>query len=115
LVDVQGYLDTLRRVEEMKGLSLIPAHAPAGEDLSLLARKNIEKVEEILELVVSLCREPCCLEDVIQKVFSHYQLTMDFTQYALVGSTLRSYVSYLRNQGRIEPFFQENRLLWRAV
>ena len=115
LVDPEAYLDTLHKVGEMKGRVCIPAHAPAGEDMSLLVQKNIETVEEILELVVSLCKEPCCLEEIIQGVFRHYHLTMDFTQYALVGSTLRSYISCLRKQGRIEPFFQEERLWWRAL
>ena len=40
---------------------------------------------------------------------------MNFEQYVLVGSTVRSYLSYLRDTGRIEPSFQDNRLVWQAV
>ncbi|WP_347559813.1 hypothetical protein [Clostridium sp. AM58-1XD] len=39
---------------------------------------------------------------------------MDFTQYALVGSTIRSYLSYLHDRGMTEASFAENKLKWKA-
>jgi hypothetical protein len=39
---------------------------------------------------------------------------MDWNQYVLVGSTLRSYLAYLLDQGRLSAEFVENRLLWVA-
>ena len=54
-------------------------------------------------------------EELLQQVFSHYQLAMDFNQYVLVGSTIRSYLAYLLDQGRLSAEFSDCRLLWRRA
>ena len=115
LYDVAAYLETLDRVSALEGRLFIPAHAEPAEDIRPLAELNRRKVLEIAELICSLCREPRIFEDVLRDVFTHYQLTMDFNQYVLVGSTVRSYLAYLLDRGELAAEFADNRLLWRAV
>ena len=40
---------------------------------------------------------------------------MTFEQYVLVGSTVRSYLSWLKGQGRLQAAFEDNMLLWQRV
>ena len=40
---------------------------------------------------------------------------MNFEQYVLIGSTLRSYLTWLRETGRVEAAFEDNLLLWKKV
>ena len=115
IYDVAAYLETLDRVSALEGRLFIPAHAEPAEDIRPLAELNRRKVLEIAELIRSLCREPRIFEDVLRDVFTHYQLTMDFNQYVLVGSTVRSYLAYLLDRGELAAEFAGNRLLWRAV
>ena len=115
IYDVAAYLETLDRVSALEGRLFIPAHAEPAEDIRPLAELNRRKVLEIAELICSLCREPRIFEDVLRDVFTHYQLTMDFNQYVLVGSTVRSYLAYLLDRGELAAEFADNRLLWRAV
>ena len=115
IYDVAAYLETLDRVSALEGRLFIPAHAEPAEDIRPLAELNRRKVLEIAELIRSLCREPRIFEDVLRDVFTHYQLTMDFNQYVLVGSTVRSYLAYLLDRGELAVEFADNRLLWRAV
>lgn len=115
LYDAAAYLDTLERVKAMEARLFVPAHAEAAEDVSALAQYNIDKVWETADRIAALCREPLCFEDVLQRLFTDYGLTMNFEQYVLVGSTVRSYLSWMRDSGRLEPLFEDNRLLWRTV
>ena len=115
IYDVAAYLETLDRVSALEGRLFIPAHAEPAEDIRPLAELNRRKVLEIAELICSLCREPRIFEDVLRDVFTHYQLTMDFNQYVLVGSTVRSYLAYLLDRGELAAEFSDSRLLWRAV
>ena len=115
IYDVAAYLETLDRVSALEGRLFIPAHAEPAEDIRPLAELNRRKVLEIAELIRSLCREPRIFEDVLRDVFTHYQLTMDFNQYVLVGSTVRSYLAYLLDRGELAAEFSDSRLLWRAV
>lgn len=71
----------------------VPAHTAAAEDITELAQYNIDKVMEIADKIVDICKEPCCFEAILQKLFTDYGLSMNFEQYVLVGSTVRSYLA----------------------
>ncbi len=115
LYDVGAYLSTLEMVKTLKAKIFVPAHAAATDNIAELAQYNIDKVNEIAEHIVELCREPLCFETLLQKLFTDYGLTMNFEQYALVGSTVRSYLSWLKDTGRLNVSFENNLLLWKRV
>lgn len=112
IYDVPAYLKTLEMVKALTARMFIPAHAEATTDISGLAQYNIDKVHEIAEKIVSLCTEPLCSEIILQRLFTEYSLTMNFEQYVLVGSTIRSYLSWLKDIGRLTSEFENNMLLW---
>ena len=113
--DVAAFLQTLESVKNMSAKLFIPAHAEVAEDVSALAQYNIDKVHEIAESIVELCGEPSCFEMILQKLFTKYDLTMNFEQYVLVGSTIRSYLSWLKDSGKVSAVFENNLLLWQRV
>ena len=47
--------------------------------------------------------------------FWDYALTMNFEQYALVGSTVRSYLAWLKDTGALSVLFEDSMLLWKTV
>ena len=112
IYDVAAYLRTLETVKTMSARLFVPSHAEATEDIAPLAQFNIDLVLQIAEKVYALCAEPRYFEALLQRLFADYGLTMNFEQYVLVGSTLRSYLSYLRDAGRLEPVFEDGMLLW---
>ena len=114
IYDVGAYLETLEMVKGLKARMFVPAHAAATEDIVELAQYNIDKVHEIADRIQDICHEPQCFEDILQRLFTDYGLAMNFEQYVLVGSTVRSYLSWLRDCGRAEVEFADNRLLWRC-
>lgn len=113
--DVAAYLDTLKRLEGLKARLFIPAHAEPTENIVPLAQENARKVLEIAGQMVELCKEPLCFEEILQRLFGLYNLTMTAEQYALVGSTVRSYLAWLKDINHLTFFFQDNRMLWRRV
>lgn len=115
LYDVAAYLDTLEKVKTMQAGMFVPAHAAATEDIAPLAQYNIDKVWEIADKILELCREPVGFEALLQKLFSVYGLTMTFEQYVLVGSTVKSYLSWLKDTGKLAVQFTDNRMLWQRV
>jgi glyoxylase-like metal-dependent hydrolase (beta-lactamase superfamily II) len=115
IYDVGGYIATLEKVKAMEARLFVPAHAAATDSIKDLAQLNIDKVLEIAEKIQSLCTEPKIFEDILQQLFKDYGLTMNFEQYALVGSTVRSYLSWLKDTGRLEVSFEDSRLLWHKI
>lgn len=115
IYDVGAYLKTLEMVKNLSAKLFIPAHAAATEDISGLAQYNMDKVQAIADRIVTLCAEPLCFEMILQKLFTAYDLTMNFEQYVLVGSTVRSYLAWLKDTGRLNAGFENNLLLWEKV
>lgn len=115
IYDVGAYIKTLEMVKTLKAKIFIPAHAAAAEDISELAQYNIDKVYEIGEKIIELCKEPLSFEVILQKLFTEYALEMNFEQYVLVGSTVRSYLSWLKDTGKLNSEFVHNMLLWEQV
>ena len=115
LYDVAAYLDTLERVKTMEAKLFIPAHAEATEDISALARYNIDKTLEVAEKILDLCREPLCFEMILQRLFTDYGLSLNLEQYVLVGSTVRSYLAWLKDTRKLNVLFENNMLLWQRA
>ena len=110
--DVAAYLETLERVKTMQAKVFVPAHAEITGEIAPLAQYNIEKVHEIAERILELCQIPMQFESLLQQLFLTYSLTMTFEQYVLVGSTVRSYLAWLKDNGRVEVLFENGQMLW---
>ena len=113
--DIAAQFETLDMVEKLEGKLFIPAHAEPMEDIKPLVKLNRDKSLEILNVLLELCKEPMHFELILKKVFEHYNLTMDHAQYVLVGSTIRSYLAYLCDNGKVEYYVEDNMLLWKTV
>ena len=115
LYDVAAYLDTLEAIKTMSATLFVPSHAAPTTDIVPLAQYNIDTVNAIADRIVALCQAPITFEALLSRLFTDYALTITFQQHALVGSTVRSYLTYLATQGRIAPRFEENQLLWASL
>ena len=115
IYDVGAYLDTLEQVKQLSATWFVPAHAEATQDIAPLAQYNIDKTREVAETILTFCAEPIGFEALLQKLFTAYGLTMDFSQYVLVGSTVRSYLAWLKDQGALSVDFTTRIPLWHRV
>ena len=115
IYDVQAYLDTLEKVKSLSGAFFVPAHAEACEDVSELAQYNIDTVNEIAGRIKSICTQPVNFEALLKRLFDEYALELSFEQYALVGSTVKSYLAWLMDKGQLKAKCESNLLLWEAA
>ena len=112
IYDVGSYISTLNMVKGLNAKVFVPAHAEVTSDIAELAQVNLNKVDEIAEKIVCLCAKPLCFEQLLQQLFDEYNLKMSFEQYVLVGSTVKSYLSWLKENNRVDIFVDHNLLLW---
>ena len=111
LWDVAASLKTLEAVKTIEAKRLVPAHAPVSDSMTALAERNEAAITEAGERILSCC-VGATFETVLQRVFTEYGLTMNAQQYALIGSTVRSYLSWLHGQGKVGFTFADNQMLW---
>ena len=115
IYDVQAYLETLDKVEQMEAAVFVPSHAEVSRDMKELAGYNRDKVLEAAQRLLDICRKPKCFEVILQEIFHQYDLSMNFEQYALVGSTIRSYLSWLKDNGKLNTDFSNQMLFWETI
>lgn len=113
LYDVEEYLKSLDRLEGLEGRLFIPSHGATYTEMASIVKANRDKVYEIADVLRGICEKEVGTEEVIQRVFDRYELKMDGNQYVLVGATLRSYLSWLKERGEVGIEFKSNRMYWR--
>lgn len=115
IYDVQKYLDTLEYVKTIEAEVFVPSHAEETSDITELADINRDKVLEIADTIKQFIKEESIFEKLLQKIFDHYKLAMNFDQYVLVGSTIKSYLAWLKDNGEVEVLFKDNLLMWKRM
>ncbi len=115
IYDVAEYLNTLDKVEAMKAAVFVPAHSDVTSDITSIVQLNRQKVFDISNSIQSILKTPMCFETLLKRLFDEYGLIMNFEQYVLIGSTVRSYLSWLKDNEKIKVDFEDNLLMWSSL
>ena len=115
IYDVREFLNTLDYLNTLKGSLYIPSHCEKTSDISSLIELNRNKVKEIMNKIYSACEKEMTFEEILKYIFDEYNLAMNANQYILVGSTIRSYLSYLFDENKLCYEFKDNKMLWKQV
>jgi len=114
LYDVAKTLASFDEVERLEGTRFVPAHSAEQVDIRPLVGRNRAALLEVLEAIVSLCGPGVMFEELLKGIFLRYGLTMDMSQYVLVGSAVKAALTYLSDHNRVLPNAEGGRILWRA-
>ncbi len=108
--DVEGFLRTLDWLDQnLQGKLVVPSHAPVTSDVTALTAVTRRNAMANIALLEDICAGgPVRVEEIYKTVFDHYGIECDFGSYQLNSSTLRGYLSYLCDQGRIQPVVAQN-------
>lgn len=115
IYDVREFLNTLDYLNTLKGSLYIPSHCEKTSDISSLIEFNRNKVKEIMNKIYNVCEKEMTFEEILKYIFDEYNLAMNANQYILVGSTIRSYLSYLFDENKLCYEFKDNKMLWKQV
>lgn len=115
LYDVKEFLNTLDKLKDIEGKLFIPSHCKATDNIQDLIELNRNKVYEIAENIYNYCRNEVTFEEIQQYIFGTYCLNMNENQYVLIGSTIKSYLSYLYDENKITYEFKNNKMIWKQL
>lgn len=113
IYDVKEYFNTLEKIKEIDAKLFIPSHCEATCDINDLVELNQNKIQEIIDKILKVCENDSTFEEILKYIFDEYNLTMNANQYVLVGSTIRSYLSYLCDENKLIYEFKDNKMLWK--
>lgn len=114
LNNVEDFISSLDKLSELNGV-FVPSHGEVLNDITSLIKLNKDKTYEILDKIKSLCDKSITLEDIVKSIFDTYSLQMNLTQYYLISSTIKAYLSYLIDSNQIEYEFIDNKMYYKTI
>ncbi len=115
LTDVEAYINTLDSLQKAAATCFVPSHAAVTDNIAPLAQLNIKRTLELGDKLVEICNTPLTFEQILRELFDEYDLQMSFEQHALVGSTIKSYLTWLKASGRVTATVADNSILWQRA
>lgn len=113
LYDVKEFKNSLDTISSLNADFCIPGH---GEPTS--------QIEETVELnkIAIISNEQCILEalkhknqtqeDILKYVADKNEINLHIAQYMLIGCTIKAYLTFLYNEGKISYQIKENKMYW---
>lgn len=113
IYDIKEYLNSLEMLRNLEGDLFIASHCEATKNLKDLIEINKNKINEIIENICEMCEKEITFEEILKNIFDKYNLIMNENQYVLIGSTIKSYLSYLYDEEKLIYEFRENKMIWK--
>lgn len=115
LLDETQTKETLHSLSKIKADFYVPGHGEMVSEIEGIAELNLIAILETEDMILDELKTPKTLEEILKAVAERNSIPLKISQYCLVGSTLRSYLSGLYDEGRITYEIQNNKMLWKRA
>lgn len=115
LLDEKRAKETLIRLSKIKADFYIPGHGDYVTEIEGLAELNLLAMLETEKLILKIVETPKCFDDILKAVLDENSIKMNLTRYSLMAGTIRSYMTTLYDEKKIESIPIDNRLCWQRV
>jgi glyoxylase-like metal-dependent hydrolase (beta-lactamase superfamily II) len=113
--DVAAHIATLDALAVLEADWFVASHAEPTREAGPIVAANKAKILEVGERILDLCGAPgsgaTTPDALLVGLAASFGLELNHTQYALLGSTLRSYVAWLADKGLVATHIEANRLV----
>lgn len=114
IYNVEAYIDTLKKLKEFKGALFVPSHGIIETDIVPTLEQNLRSVAEMCSMICETCREYRGQDEILQQMYERLRMHARPAQYALLSSTVKSYLTYLQDRNKLECRFVDNIMKWRT-
>ncbi|MCR4821427.1 MAG: MBL fold metallo-hydrolase [Treponema sp.] len=115
LLDETKTKESLLKITGVKADFYIPGHGDIVDNIEGIAELNLLAILETENMIVDELKSSKSTEEVLKAVADRSGITLKTSQFCLIGSTLRSYLTGLYESGRITYEIKDNRMLWRKA
>lgn len=112
LYDIKAHLETLQKLKNIKADMFIPSHGIPTSSIKKLIGINESKIREIISTILFFCERPATFDEILSRVCKKYKIDLNANQYVLVSNTIKSYLSFLGEEGKLGMFFSEGNVVW---
>ena len=106
---------TTAKLSSVQADYYIPSHGDYVTEIEGLAELNLLAMLETEQLILKILKTPMCFDDILTAVLNENGIKMNLTRYAFMSGSIRSYVTSLYEDNKIEPVTIDNKLCWKVV
>lgn len=115
LFNEQQFKQSLLKIKEIKADFYVPGHGDMVTEIEGLVELNLLAVLETEAMIEDELTKPLTFEEILKAVADRNNIPLKVSQFELIGSTVRSYLSSLYAAGKITYEITENRMLWKKA
>lgn len=115
IYEIGSYLKSLDKLKKITAKIYIPYHAEPVKHIRNLVKANRQCVLDNIELIREICLEPRDIDEIISMYFNRKELKLSLYKYAVEGGIIRTYITYLHNNGELEVENVDNFIRWRTI
>lgn len=115
LLDETNTKRSLEKLAAIKADFYVPGHGHLVDNIEGLSELNLIAILETEDMIIDELRTPKTNDQILKAVADRNSITLGLTNYVLIGSTLRSYLSGLYEEGKITFEITDNMLYWKKA
>ncbi|SHF30729.1 Glyoxylase, beta-lactamase superfamily II [Marinitoga hydrogenitolerans DSM 16785] len=113
-VNIKNAKETLLNLEETNFNFYLPSHGSLLNNIKYLAKLNYKRIVEIEEKILGFLDSEKTTEKIVSYLLYSYGLNItNATLYYLYNTTIMGFLSYLRDEKKIEPIIKNNSIFWK--
>ena len=112
LLDETETKKSLLRISSIDADFYVPGHGDVVDKVEGIAELNLLAILETENMILDELKSRKTMEELLKAVSDRSGISLKTSQFCLIGSTLRSYVTGLYEAGKINYVIEDNRMYW---
>ncbi len=115
LLDETKTKESLFKIQKIVSDFYIPGHGDITDSIEGIAELNLLAILETEDMILDELKKPKTMEELLKAVADRSGITLKTSQFCLIGSTIRSYVTGLYEEKKITYEIIDNRMIWKTI
>ena len=112
LLDETETKKSLLKISSIDADFYVPGHGDVVDNIEGIAELNLLAILETENMILDELKSRKTMEELLKAVADRSGISLKTSQFCLIGSTLRSYVTGLYEAGKIDYVIEDNRMYW---
>lgn len=114
LYDVCKFVDSLKKLEQYKNITIISSHIGVIDNIDNLIKSNIDFINKLVNDIIDFCNEEKSFDEIFEYVCKRRCIELNLVNYFLILSTIKNFISYLIDKKLLELIFKNYNLHYKT-
>lgn len=114
IYNVRAFKSSIEKIKAIDAEYYVPSHGEIVKNIEETAELNMKTVLDTENDIMRLIEKWVSFDDLLKSFCDLRGIDLNQNQYVLVGSTVKSFLSYLFNKSEVSYAFKDNIMYWKC-